>query len=260
MRLPGNISYFLKPKRNRLLPDYFDDYLLNTDLKPYSVLNPDYYHKKLINSKYKINVSDFGAGSNKFKSDQRIVSDIASISGTNLNFGLFYHKLIQQFNITNILELGTSVGIGTMYMATASNAVKLTGIEACPETCEFLTRKLEKANIRNVNLINDDFDSVFDKNLLSDQKFDMIFIDGNHKGEALLKYYEIILKKHLNPSNIVIVDDINWSRDMYLAWKTIVNKDRNKTYINLYRTGFVFTGYNLPKGAYPINFVKNRLF
>jgi predicted O-methyltransferase YrrM len=260
LKLPGNISYLFKLKKNHLLPQNFDDYLLNIDLKPYSILEPDYYRKKLLNSKDKIVMSDFGAGSNKFKSNERIVGEVASISGTSSEFGLFYHKIVQEFRITKILELGTSVGIATNYFATASKSVKVTGIEACRQTCEFLCRKLEKLNITNVEIVNNDFDSVFDNNLLGDTKFDLVFIDGNHRGSAVLKYYEILLEKNINSPSIIIVDDINWSRDMHNAWEKIVNMDKSKTYLNLFRSGLVFSGYDMPTGEYPINFVNNQIF
>ncbi len=259
MRLPGNISYFFKIKKNYLLPEYFDDYLLNLDIQPYSVLFGDDNRQELLESKEIIEMSDFGAGSHKLKSPKRFVSDIASISGSKPKFGSFYQKLIQQFKITDVLELGTSVGIGTVYLSTATKTIKLTGIEACKQTCSFLAQRLKERKIDNVKLINNDFDSVFEQGLLGLQKFDLIFIDGNHKGKYLLKYFDILKAKYVKDKYVVIVDDINWSRDMCLAWKKITLMDNTKTYLNLFRCGVIVYGFDLPAGNFSINFVNNQI-
>lgn len=258
LRLPGNISYFFKAKENHFLPEVFDNYLLNTDLQPYSVLKGDNYRKQLLSSGEKITVKDFGAGSHKMKSPVRFVSDIVKISGSKPEFGHFYQKLIQYFEISNILELGTSAGIGTMYLSTATESVKVTGIEACPQTCSFLSDKLKENGIGNVSLINNDFDSVFDSDLLAFNKFDMVFIDGNHRGSSLLKYFDLLQAKYVKDKYVVIVDDINWSKDMYRAWKKITGTDNSKTYLNLFRCGVILSGYDLPGGKFSINFVNNQ--
>jgi predicted O-methyltransferase YrrM len=258
LKFPGNISYLLKQKKNHLLPEIFNDYLLNIDLAPYTVIEGKDYRLKMLASADKICMTDFGAGSRKMKNNQRNVSDVAKISGTIPEFGMFYQKLIQYYNLTDILEMGTSVGIGTVYFSTASKSTYVTGIEACPQTYLFLKENLTAEGISNVNLINKDFDSVFAEGTLGERKFDFVFIDGNHIGESLLKYYEILQMKYLQPKYVIIIDDINWTLDMYKAWKIICGMDNTKTYLNFYRFGVVFSGFELPVGNFPINFVNHQ--
>jgi predicted O-methyltransferase YrrM len=212
----------------------------------------------MLASTEKISMTDFGAGSQKMKSNQRNVSDVAKISGSIPECGMFYQKLIQHFNLTEILEMGTSVGIGTVYLSTASKTIQVTGIEACPQTYLFLKENLIAEGISNVTLINKDFDSVFAEGTLGEKKFDFVFIDGNHNGESLLKYYKILQKKYLQSKYVIIIDDINWTQDMYKAWKLICEMDHSKTYLNLFRLGVVFSGFELPAGNFPINFVNNQ--
>jgi len=258
LRVPGNIIYLIQSKKNHLLPEIFDDYILNMDFLPYSALEANDYRQKLIDSKETINVTDFGAGSHKMKTNQRRISDIAKISGTSPEFGLLYQKLITHFGIKNILELGTSIGIGTMYFASASPDVSVTSVEACPETHKFAAKTLKDSKINNVNLICQDFDSYLDNLELSTQKFDMVFIDGNHKGQSLLKYIKILETRFLNSNYIIIADDINWSIDMSNAWEKICEQNSEKTCFNLFRCGIVFSGYDLVTGVFPINFVNNQ--
>jgi predicted O-methyltransferase YrrM len=258
LKIPGNISYLITKKRNNSLPEYFNNYLLNNNKVPKSFFDADNYRKNLIKSNEQIKIQDFGAGSNKFKSDYRNISDIASVSGTNYAYGLFFHKIVEQFHPSQLLELGTSLGIGTMYFATASKNLNITTIEACNQTYLFTKNNFDSFGIKNnINLINNDFDTVLNSESINDKRFDLIFIDGNHKGEKLLDYYNKIVRQYTMPKNIIIVDDINWSTDMFKAWKQITESDNTKTYLNLFRAGIIFKGYDLPAGNFTINFVNN---
>lgn len=258
MHLPANISYFFRVKKNYLLPDIFNDYILNKSISHNGCEDAENYRKHLLKCETTINIADFGAGSHKLGKSTRLIKNIASVSGTKPEFGLFFQKLISSFDIKDVLEMGTSVGIGTSYLSQASAEIKLTGIEACSETAEFHRNKLVEFNIDNVKIINDTFESVFESKLLAGQKFDLVFIDGNHRGKYLLEYYHILTQQYCKKPFIIIADDINWSRDMYKAWKTIVNSGKN-TYLDLYRCGVVMSGYELPVGLFTLNFVNNQV-
>lgn len=257
LHLPANISYFFRAKKNYLLPNIFNDYILDMSVTYYGCEDVENYRNQLLKCETIINIADFGAGSHKLGKTERKIKNIAYVSGTRPEFGVFYQKLISSFGVKDILEMGTSLGIGTYYLSQASSEINLTGIEACPETAAFHRKKLIEYNIRNVKIINDTFDLVFDNNLLAGQKFDLVFIDGNHRGKYLLKYYQILTQQYCKKPFIIIADDINWSSDMYKAWKNIVNSGQN-TYLDLYRCGVVMSGYDLPAGLFTLNFVNNQ--
>lgn len=256
MRLPANIGYLFKVNKNHLLPDVFSNYILDMSISHYACSDAEKYRRELLDSNYDLHIVDFGAGSHKLGNKTRKVRDVAAVSGTKPAFGMLFIKLINSFGIKNILELGTSVGIGTFYLSQSAPEVRLTGIEACPQTAAFLQNKFAEYQISNVEIINDDFDSVFEKDTLPHNHFDLVYIDGNHRGEALLRYYEILKSKYLSKQHIIIADDINWSRDMYRAWKKITSSTA-ETYLDLFRCGVILSGYELPKGLFSINFVKN---
>jgi hypothetical protein len=43
---------------------------------------------------------------------------------------------------------------------------------------------------------------------------------------------------------------------MFAAWEKIV-ESASDTYLDLFRCGIILSGYDLPKGLFSINFVKN---
>ncbi|HOZ29457.1 MAG TPA: class I SAM-dependent methyltransferase [Bacteroidales bacterium] len=258
MKIPGNISYFFKIKQNNKLPDYLNKSILNNKEVPESYHIAKDYRQSLIKSDKKITTTDFGAGSKKIRTRERKISKIASVCGTNEKYGLLFHKIVKHFQSSVLLELGTSVGIGTMCFASASKQLNITTIEACEHTCDFAKNNIKStANIYNINFINNDFDTVLDSGFIKD-KYDLVFIDGNHKGEILIKYYQQIVKSYTKSQFIIILDDINWSRDMYSTWEQITKLDKSKTYLNLYRTGLIISGYDTVPGHFTINFVNNR--
>ena len=243
MKLPGNISYLLRSKENEKLPDIFNEFILDSMFQMSSYIDCCEYRLNMLADNTMLNVKDFGTGN----SGQRKVKDIARRSSTDVRYGSVMQKIIDAFKVEHILELGTSVGIGTMFLARTNAKAEVTTVEGCPETCKFAKSEFAKRKIANVNFVNDDFDHLFASNVLKDKHFDLAFIDGNHTSEATIRYFDNIINKYSNKKSIIIVDDINWSRDMYDAWKKISSRMPDSLRINLFRMGIIFTGYDFPK-------------
>ncbi len=257
MVFPSNISWFFKPSQNHKLPEYFSEYLLNTEIANYYCEEIEMQRKKLCESDILIKCNDKGAGSRILKNGVRKVSDIARHSATRYEQGLFMNKLINYYQIENVLELGTSLGIGTAYLSGKKEEYRLLSIDACENSQKIAKEIFESLNINNVTLINDEFDNVFESRLLEDKIFDLIFIDGNHKGFALLKYYQKLIKKYSKNRLILLIDDINWSNDMNRAWRKIVKNHSDSCSLDLFKLGIVFINYpNLPNGLFKVNYSK----
>jgi len=96
-------------------------------------------------------VTDFGAGSRVFKSDERKVSDIATNAGISKKRALLLNKLTSYFEIKSALELGTSVGISSAAIA-AGNNVTLTTFEGCPETAAVAMEYFRKYGLENIRV------------------------------------------------------------------------------------------------------------
>ncbi len=244
MKLPGNISYLLRSKENEKLPDIFNEFILDSMFQMSGFIDCCEYRLNMLADNTMLNVKDFGTGN----SGMRKVKEIARRSSTDVRYGGVMQKIIDAFKVERILELGTSVGVGTMFLARTNAKVKITTVEGCPETCKFAKSEFSKRKIANVNFINDNFDHLFDSQALNGQKFDLSLIDGNHTCEATLRYFNHIVNNHCGQKSIIVIDDINWSRDMYRVWKEISAKMQDSLRLNLFRMGIIFCGYGFPKG------------
>jgi predicted O-methyltransferase YrrM len=253
MQIPANARYFFKNKDNNKLPYYFNDYILNKNIGNYAIEEIVGIREMLSKSKIKIKVKDLGAGSKKEKSDLRSIGNIIKNSSISNNYGLIINKIAHEFKAKNILELGTSLGIGSMYLTANNSPDIFISVDACTESQKIAKNNLDSINIKNYKLINLSFDDLIKNNELKNINFDLIYIDGNHKGEATINYYNYLNNNNINKKNIFIFDDINWSKDMYKAWEQICLLNKENCILDFFRLGIIFSNHeNLPKGYFRI--------
>ena len=193
-----------------------------------------------------INVTDFGSGSSKMKTSSRKISDIARITTTPEKYSKLYSRIIRHYNCTNILELGTSVGINTIYLARAHELARVTTFEGSHEITLIAKRLFEECKVKNIQLIEGSIDHVLPAFLDSVEKIDFAFIDANHRFEPTVAYVDLILKKiHVN--SILVLDDIHYSREMERAWLVLQGHEQVYTTVDLYRCGLIFFNPSLTK-------------
>jgi hypothetical protein len=68
---------------------------------------------------------------------------------------------------------------------------------------------------------------------------DLAYIDGNHRYEPTLRYFQQLLPKKQHHS-IFIFDDIHWSAEMEKAWSEIKAHPEVTLSIDLFFMGLVF--------------------
>ena len=194
--------------------------------------------KSLYSNQNSIKITDYGKGSSVFKSNVRKVSDIAKIAGINNKKAELLLLMLDYFNPQNMLELGTSVGLGTSVLSIGNPEAKIVTLEGCENTAE-VAKELFKANqLNNIQLVVGNFNETL-SHVLADKKFDLIYFDGNHQKEPTLQYFNQCLKT-INNNSIFIFDDINWSPEMQQAWEEIKNHPKVTITINTFFWGMVF--------------------
>ena len=196
------------------------------------------YRAILLHNKNFINVKDFGKGSKVFKSNKRQISKIASVAGISKKRGLLLTRLIAYFSPSQILEIGTSLGIATAAMHLGNSESTIFSLEGCPNTLAVAKEQFKHHCFINTHFIEGDFKNTLSKTINS-KTFDFIYIDGNHQKEPTLNYFNLVLKSIHNDS-VVIFDDIHWTREMQDAWEEIKNHPKVTVTIDTYQWGFVF--------------------
>lgn len=195
--------------------------------------------KKLLENGSTIEVEDFGAGSAVIPFKTRKVSAMAKSSLKNKKFASLLYRIVKYYQPKSIIELGTSFGITTCYIASGNKNADIITFEGSKEIARIARHNFAEANMQNINLIEGNFNEAFFEALHKMEKVDLAFIDGNHKREATLDYFFSLLNKSSNAS-IFIFDDIHWSSEMEEAWKQIQEHDAVTLTIDLFFIGLVF--------------------
>jgi len=195
--------------------------------------------KQLLTGKTIINVEDFGAGSIVSKTKQRSISEIAHHAAKSKKYAQLIYRIVNYYQPKNCIELGTSLGISTAYIASANNDAKIFTLEGSPEIAKAASNNFTKLNLKNISLITGNFDETLSQTLIKSGKTDFAFIDGNHREEPTLHYFSELLI-NANQSSIFIFDDIHWSAEMESAWQKIKEHPQVLLTVDLFFIGVVF--------------------
>jgi predicted O-methyltransferase YrrM len=208
--------------------------------------------KQLLARADEIEITDLGAGSTVNKSNKRKIADIAKNSAKGGKWGELLFRLSKHFQPEMMIELGTSLGIGSLYQSLGNPNGNLTTFEGCPNTAAVAQESFQKA-IVNPTIIEGNFDDTLQSFLDSIEKLDWAFIDGNHQKEPTIRYFEQCLEKCHNDS-VLLFDDIYWSKGMAEAWENIKAHERVNVTLDLFQVGIVFLRKEQPKQHFIIRY------
>jgi predicted O-methyltransferase YrrM len=185
-----------------------------------------------------IDVEDFGAGSTVLKTRQRSIKDMARSSLKPPKFAQLLFRIANHYQSTTVLELGTSFGITTAYLASGNRNALVYTCEGAPSIAGVAQQNFNALGLNNIILLQGDFAKTLPILLESLQQVDLAFVDGNHRKKPTLDYFEQLLPK-TTPQSILVFDDIHWSAEMEAAWGEIKAHPAVTLTIDLFFIGLV---------------------
>jgi predicted O-methyltransferase YrrM len=194
--------------------------------------------KTLLNDAVVIEVEDFGAGSSVIKTNKRIVKNIAQSSLKSKKFSQLLFRMVQYYQPKIILELGTSFGITTAYLAAGNTNAKVHTCEGAKNIATIAQQTFAHLNLKNIELNEGDFTKTLSPLLSKIKNIDLAFVDGNHKKGPTLNYFQQLLN-YSTASTVLIFDDIHWSAEMEEAWKEIKQHPQVTLSMDLFFIGIV---------------------
>jgi len=196
-----------------------------------------------------VNIKDFGTGSDRTET----ISEITCKSLKSAKYGQLLFRMAHYFKVRNVLELGTSLGITTSYLASASSEIHCISLEGCPEIANIAQGNIDKLAIKNIEVIAGDIDITLNNVLEQTNNLDFVFIDANHQLEATLNYFDLCLTK-VHPDTVIVIDDIHRSKGMEIAWKNIKDYPQVMSTIDIFQLGIVFFNNDLHKKHYKMRY------
>ena len=199
---------------------------------------------------------------------RRSVADIARHAAKPKKLGQLLFRIARYYRPGTILELGTSLGLSTAYLAAGGEGARVISIEGAPAVAAVAEKNLRALGLmgegadRNeglnrgsgscgvdgseglgrsgrVELITGNFDEVLTTTLTGKGSLDLAFVDGNHRREPTLRYFDWLAGR-VASSAVLIFDDIHWSSEMEQAWNEIRKDPRVFLTVDLFFLGLVF--------------------
>ena len=165
--------------------------------------------KKLSNDQSYISIQDLGTG----KSTSKKISELECKVAVREKYGNLLYRLVKYFKPSQILELGTSAGISSSYMALANEHSIVNTFEGSPELIELAKKNHSYLGIKNISYSSGDFSKTLPDFLAQQYNIGLVFFDGNHRKESTLNYFNQCIEK-ADVESIFVFDDIYWSKEM----------------------------------------------
>lgn len=239
---------------------------IRTDNRREPVLTPlRALQRTLRQNRETIAITDFGAGPRQAgprqagtsvnASRQRTIGDIARHSTKPARFGRLLFRLIRHFRAGTIVDLGTSLGLTTAYLAEAAHPHegRVLTFEGCPQTAAVARRNLEQLGLGNVTVVIGNLDETLAPQVVAHGPIDFAFFDANHRYEPTIRYFETCLANRHNDT-VFVFDDIHWSAEMERAWAYIEKHPAVSVTVDLFWIGLVFFRREQPKQHFTLRF------
>jgi len=213
--------------------------VLNKKNTPENIAAIEARRKSLEANAAVIEVLDRGAGSRQSEFKKRSIREIAKSALKQKKISQLLYRMGVYFNPGNILEMGTSFGITSSYLAMSMPHQTLVTMEGAPAIAQEAHATFDLLRLKNIEIVEGDFTTSLPVHLNSISNVGMVYIDGNHRYAPTMEYFKLLLSK-VNEQSILIFDDIYWSSEMEQAWDEIKKHEAVTLTIDLFYIGIVF--------------------
>jgi len=212
--------------------------VLNDKRQFYAYEQIEKLRRSLLSDERQLTIEDFGAGSRTGLTKQRLVKDIARSSLKPKKFSQLLFRLVDHYQPKTILELGTSLGITSSYLAIAKPMAQVITMEGSTAVASIAKENFKQLELKNIKVVEGNFDETLSTTISNLPSIDLAFLDGNHRYQPTINYFNEVLKKS-HEYTIIILDDVHWSQEMEQAWSAVKQHPQVTMTIDLFFIGIV---------------------
>lgn len=217
--------------------DFIQKVLIDrTEYPEYSTV--EQLRKKLLANNSPVPIEDYGAGS-RTGPGSKSVAQIAKVASKSAKYGKLLFRIARYYKPHYIIELGTSLGISSAYLALADKTSVIVTGEGNYAVASLAKNNFESIGLTNVRIITGNFHNTLPEMVSAIPHVNLAFIDANHRKKPTLAYFNELLKKTTD-SSVIIFDDIHWSAGMEAAWNEIKQHPSVMLTVDLFYLGIIF--------------------
>lgn len=179
-----------------------------------------------------------------YQENRRTIEQLGLTKQADIKYAELLFRLVNRFNAKNILEIGSGIGVNTLYISNHSKQTTIVCIEKDDE-------KTKKAK----SLLANKMDNLMFKDVLSIKmdEFDAVFWDLKLyplQSEETLKCIISCIKQ----DGFIVLNHINSNKENKQVWQKIRNMNKLTMSFDLGSIGISFFNPSLPKLCYDIYF------
>ncbi len=215
----------------------------------------DAFYNELKDSERVIETVDFGAKATEKDYSEYFIKlgKLVRQRSHPLKHLHIFYNLSKYIKPSTMLEFGTAAGVSTIYLKKPLPESKMVTIEGCATLSSIAEENIEKAGVKNVEVVQGNFEQVLDEVLNKFEKLDFVFFDGNHRKQPTLDYFEKCMDR-VHPGTVFLFDDIHWSKGMEEAWEEIKADPRVSVTMDIFWFGLVFFRKGIAKQDFVVKF------
>ncbi len=255
MRVLDFLSYYWSARTSYQIDspfvfNFIQEVLDSKSIHPY-LADIQTFRNKLLQDNSKLRLEPMGAGSSTLNRSESTVSSMARASLSSPGQQAFLYRLVRRYLPETMLELGTSFGLATIHQQLGNPKAHLISIEGQRPIYEKALEIIQQFRHFNnrPNLKLGTFEEQLPLALAQWPKLDYLFLDGDHRYEAVLKNY-LTCQPHLHEDSMVVIHDIYWSQGMKEAWNHIKRRAEVTVALDLFHSGVLFFSSDIREPIY----------
>ncbi|MEN8201407.1 MAG: class I SAM-dependent methyltransferase [Bacteroidota bacterium] len=192
---------------------------------------------------------------------ERKIRSFVRGASVSRKFGALLYRIAKWMEPEMILELGTGLGISTLYLASGVEAAHGSGsdpaqvhtIEGNASRATFSEKLFKRYGLNAVKVHCGEVDGQLQGMKGEIPGRFLAFVDANHRHEPTVSYVQSLISM-AGEEALIVMDDIYWSGGMNRAWKEIISRPDVRVSIDLFHMGILLLRKDLHKTHYKIKF------
>ena len=174
-------------------------------------------------------------------------------SSVSLKYGSLLYRIARWFQAEMIIELGTGMGISTLYLSSGSPGTPVHSIEREKERAALAAQLICRCCPGPVSIHWGEMEEKLeDVGHLIPPRY-MAFVDYVHHYEPTVAHVRKLVER-AGDEAVLVLDDIYWSRGMHRAWKEVSSWPEVRVSIDLFHMGILLLRKDLHRQKIKIKF------
>lgn len=184
---------------------------------------------------------------------RRTIGEIVKREAIRPKHGALLFRLANHFKSRNIIQLGPSMGLSTLYLTSYAPELRCIALESVSEFAAIARIALEKEGKSPVDLRTGSYVDLLPQALVDLGKVDFVFFNTLYEQQNNLWLFNECMK-YVHEDTVFVLEGIKASRKMRELWQEICVRPDVTVTVDLYSMGLVFFNKKLHKRNYIVYF------